>query len=627
MIKKTVTSRFVLKGDNQLSGAFSKAQKQLGDIGKKAALFGVAAVAAGAAIVRSQAAAIDSLAKTAAVVGVSIEALQGYRHAAELAGIENIGIDDSLRRLGRRAGEFANSGAGPAAKAFEMLGIEIRDTNGEVKGTEQLFEEIIVAMGGVETDLQRAALAAQLFGDDFGPKLIPLINQGIAGISGARNELEQLGVLISDSEAAGVERMNDAMTTAGEVGTGIAGIFTAALAPAITAIAEEFIAASKESRGFSDDVVNSADLAGRGIFFVADVVHSVGIQFRVMSQVGIIAFEVLKVGVLGLADSIVNGPGRAINLLLEQFDRIPGVDIDFQFGDPLPILKQNLAISEDIISQAASGIQAILMETLPSTAFNRRLVQIREALAAFQRVAGGSTDAPTIVPVDTTVLAARNKLESEYASLIKSTRTAQEAHNLQITRVDELFISGVIPSAEAYADILDRINDKFEKSQTKVEGLDQFAIQAARNMESAFADFLFDPFDEGLKGMLRGFLDMIRRMAAEAAASAVLNALIGAIGGAAGGSGGGGGGFGPAMAEGGDFPGTKPFLVGERGPEVIFPRGAGTVIPNNQLGGNSVVVHIDARETDNPGKLLALVPVIQAQIEQSLSIKSRRGYL
>ena len=39
-----------------------------------------------------------------------------------------------------------------------------------------------------------------------------------------------------------------------------------------------------------------------------------------------------------------------------------------------------------------------------------------------------------------------------------------------------------------------------------------------------------------------------------------------------------------AKAGGGDIMGGSPYLVGEKGPELIVPRGSGTVIPNNQLG-------------------------------------------
>ncbi|MEN7343483.1 MAG: tape measure protein [Pseudomonadota bacterium] len=84
------------------------------------------------------------------------------------------------------------------------------------------------------------------------------------------------------------------------------------------------------------------------------------------------------------------------------------------------------------------------------------------------------------------------------------------------------------------------IVEPFEES---FDQLNAIADQAARNMQTAFADFLFDPFEEGLDGMLSGFLDTIRRMAAESASlkifealdgSGILNSIIG-LGGSLGG--------------------------------------------------------------------------------------------
>ena len=46
-----------------------------------------------------------------------------------------------------------------------------------------------------------------------------------------------------------------------------------------------------------------------------------------------------------------------------------------------------------------------------------------------------------------------------------------------------------------------------------------FAEQAAKNMQDAFAEFLFDPFKDGLGGMLEGFAQTLRKMAAELVAA------------------------------------------------------------------------------------------------------------
>lgn len=67
------------------------------------------------------------------------------------------------------------------------------------------------------------------------------------------------------------------------------------------------------------------------------------------------------------------------------------------------------------------------------------------------------------------------------------------------------------------------------KGKDKADEMTEQARQAARNMQSHFADFLFDPFAEGLDGMLDGFTNTLRRMLAEAAAAKFFEMIGGAM--------------------------------------------------------------------------------------------------
>src|SRR5690606_27488376 len=73
---------------------------------------------------------------------------------------------------------------------------------------------------------------------------------------------------------------------------------------------------------------------------------------------------------------------------------------------------------------------------------------------------------------------------------------------------------------------LKRVSEKVQEATTEMS---EFQKQAARNMQTHFADFLFDPFNDGLKGMLKGFADTLRRMLAEAAAAKIFK-YIGSLG-------------------------------------------------------------------------------------------------
>jgi len=82
----------------------------------------------------------------------------------------------------------------------------------------------------------------------------------------------------------------------------------------------------------------------------------------------------------------------------------------------------------------------------------------------------------------------------------------------------------------------------------------------------------------------------------------------------------------PQFANGGRPPVGRMSLVGEKGPELFVPSTAGTIIPNNQIGGgvtNNIVVNVDASGSSVEGDEqsskelgLALSTAIQAQLIQ-----------
>jgi lambda family phage tail tape measure protein len=63
------------------------------------------------------------------------------------------------------------------------------------------------------------------------------------------------------------------------------------------------------------------------------------------------------------------------------------------------------------------------------------------------------------------------------------------------------------------------------RAKESADTLTEFAKSAAQNMQSSFADFLYDPFKDGVDGMVENFADALRRMMAEAAAAQILESL------------------------------------------------------------------------------------------------------
>lgn len=105
-------------------------------------------------------------------------------------------------------------------------------------------------------------------------------------------------------------------------------------------------------------------------------------------------------------------------------------------------------------------------------------------------------------------------------------RTPLENANLEFGRLQELLDRGVI-SWETYTRAVLKTQDAIEEVPDKFNELDTFAKKAAENIQDAFSDFLFDPFDKGLDGMLKSFGQTIQRMIADAVAADLTKWLFG----------------------------------------------------------------------------------------------------
>tara|TARA_A100001201_G_scaffold127387_1_gene112103 strand:- start:173 stop:2878 length:2706 start_codon:yes stop_codon:yes gene_type:complete len=84
------------------------------------------------------------------------------------------------------------------------------------------------------------------------------------------------------------------------------------------------------------------------------------------------------------------------------------------------------------------------------------------------------------------------------------------------------------------------------------------------------------------------------------------------------------------MAKGGAVGANKPYLVGERGPELFVPGAQGNIVPNHAMGGANIVVNVDASGTQAQGdqpNAKALGSAIGAAVQAELIKQKRPGGL
>lgn len=162
-----------------LSEGFKEAGAKIEGAGQ--ALSGVSMAAAGVvaglgAISVKAGAAADDLNTLSKVTGIGTGDLQKYSYAADLVDVSVEDIAKANKKLAKNAYEAA-SGTGTQAEAFQKLGVNVLDSNGELKDSEVIFQEVIKGLGGVENETERAAIAQELMGKSAA-NLNPLIEDG-----------------------------------------------------------------------------------------------------------------------------------------------------------------------------------------------------------------------------------------------------------------------------------------------------------------------------------------------------------------------------------------------------------------------------------------------------------------
>jgi tape measure domain-containing protein len=147
---------------------------------------------------------------------------------------------------------------------------------------------------------------------------------------------------------------------------------------------------------------------------------------------------------------------------------------------------------------------------------------------------------------------------------------AVERYNMALEGLNTLLKDGVINQQQFDAAV--------KNAGDKILGLKdlyaEFAKSAAESIQSAFSDFLFDPFENGLDGMIKGMSDTLRRIAADILSTQILKSLFSLIPG--------GGAIAGLLAEGGPAQAGKSYIVGEQGPEIFTPQTSGMVTPNGE---------------------------------------------
>ena len=150
----------------------------------------------------------DALVTQSMVTGLSTETLQQWSYASELIDVSVSTMTGSLTKL-TKAMYDASTGNAQVAEAFSALGVSVTDADGNLRDAQDVFLEVIDALGEVGNQTERDALTMDLFGRSA-QELNPLILQGSDALRELADEAENAGYVLDESQIQKLTEVDDA---------------------------------------------------------------------------------------------------------------------------------------------------------------------------------------------------------------------------------------------------------------------------------------------------------------------------------------------------------------------------------------------------------------------------------
>lgn len=211
-------------------------------VGKALIAAGIAAKVADiakklASATKEAAAFADEVLTLSAKTNISTDALQGYMYAAELVDVSVETITKSMQRNIRSMGSAAD-GTAQYANAYKQLGVAVQDSNGDLRDSQEVFWELIDALGQMTNETERDEIAMTLLGKSA-QDLNPLIEAGADRMRELADEAASVGFIMSGETLSALGSLDDQLQRLDGAATAAKNALGAALAPTLENLAEK----------------------------------------------------------------------------------------------------------------------------------------------------------------------------------------------------------------------------------------------------------------------------------------------------------------------------------------------------------------------------------------------------
>lgn len=352
-----------------------------------------------------------------------------------------------------------------------------------------------------------------------------------------------IGALVTQDRTR--EAFGDLGTDILDLGRAVVAGIREVLGPVDDFIVSTVEAASRGIQGLRDDVLELAGVQG----FLTTKQLEYNEAFAVAAELGedfgegaIDGLARFRSSLLDAKEAIGLTSSELIGLRSAVFVTDARIALVDEFADAIENVNDELQKEKIDANQAAAQLAALEQEQIKSLeAFDESIIAINRYTA------------------ELALATEQQERLDDALSTFASLASDQTLFDQQIEDLLFLRDTGEITMdqfVDATLEALSRIPVEAERPFTELE---EIAVRGAQSLKGVFADFLFDPFETGLDGLVVGFADAIRRMTSDALAAMLFESLFGGFQGMDGGPSGLGGiisgvfGSLPGFENGGDF--------------------------------------------------------------------------
>ncbi len=334
-----------------------------------------AVVAVGAAmggLIFSTAGASAELVDLSAKTGINVERLQEMQYIGDQVGVSLDTMTSAQARLVRSMNE-GRDGTGGQADAFKALGISVVDAEGNLRNTQDVFNETIDALNKIENPAERDALAMALFGKSA-QELNPLIKAGSAELGLLADKAHEVGAVMSEEDVAAFEAFDDTLASLQAGLTGTLGTLASTFLPGFQAVfnqAGEYLQAFKEIVGSSDGDITKIAAGLTGL--VTQIATDVANQAPAMLSAGLSIVESLLAAIITALPALLSAGTEVLKSLVDFIiTALPallnaGIEIILFLVDAL-VANLPMLIEAGLMAVIAlsNGLAAALPELIPA---------------------------------------------------------------------------------------------------------------------------------------------------------------------------------------------------------------------------------------------------------------------